>query len=102
MLKFSKILEKYKSNLEKSYILLKKDKKHVLFWIYSQEKDKQELLSFENFYENEESARELVQWFKQQESKGIPISRSVDILESESTALENAILGPPPKQKSKI
>jgi hypothetical protein len=99
---FGKTLDKYKSNLEKTYILLQKDKReHVLFWACSNKDKKAEVLSFENFYGNEEAGKQFVAWLKGQELLGIPISRSLHNIEAETQALENAAFGPAPKQRTK-
>ena len=99
---FSKTIDKYKSNLEKSYILIERDKRqHILFWACSKKNDKPEVLSFENFYGNEGAAKQFMAWLKGQELLGVPISRSLENIEAETQALENAVNGGSPKQRTK-
>lgn len=99
---FTKTLDKYKSTLEKTNLLLQKDKRnHVLFWVFSHKSGKLEVLSYDNFFANEQSAKELFAWLKGQELLGVPLSRSLQAIEADTQALENAVLGPPPKQRNK-
>lgn len=99
---FTKTIEKYKSTLEKTYLLLQRDRRnHVLFWVCSQKTGKSEVLSFDNFFTNEQSAKELFAWLKGQELLGVPLSRSMQAIEADTQAFENAVLGPAPKQRTK-
>ena len=92
---------KYKSTLEKSYILVERRKKNILFWVFSQEKRDKEVLSFDNLNEDEDTAKQLFAWFKHQESKGIPLSKALEYLEGEAQALEAAVMGRPRSRKSR-
>jgi len=96
-----KTIQKYKSSLEKTYIILQNDKTGILFWLCSKENGKPEVLSFENFYQDKDTAIKLVEWFKRKEAEGIPPSKAAIYLETEATALENAMYGTPKKQAYK-
>jgi hypothetical protein len=92
---------KYKSSLEKSYILVERKRKNILFWVFSEEKRDKEVLSFDNLNEDEDTAKQLFAWFKHQESKGIPLSKALEHLEGEAQALETMVMGRPRNRKSK-
>lgn len=84
----SKVLAKYKSTLEKSFVIVEKEKKNILLWVIAKKDKKTEVLSFDNLHSDRETALSLIKWFEDSEKKGTPVSEALNYLEKEAEGIE--------------